>query len=568
MIINQDLLEGYAPMEGLNQETPRILSIEELTDPSPFVRIFGCFGDGSDPQFGIFLPPKEQWKGRFIQKTHPFITLYADNFDLDSDDLAFFFNYGGYTITVPKGTSSGIVVQASAAHVSRTIAKNYYGYDEKIYGYLFGGSGGSMQTIGALELRIGLVWDGAVPFIIAEPASLGNYDIRIFARAVLEEKAPLIADAVRPGGSGDPFAMLTALERDILNEVTKLGVPLEGWETYESLLMLNENAELIDAINARGEVNETYTNAFWNEAGYLEAYDPELRDLFYNLRDRGASEGSLAKMVYHRHKDPGPTFRTRDHLRDLGGDPIFAQTEGTHYAIEAAVAVSGGAKWNGNINYKTIAVVNLKDVDAFPSDGHYYRERVIESGREGDFRIWLNENANHNKANAHIIPDLDIQLINYYGILQQAILDLIAWVEKGIEPPKSTSYNVVDSQLIVEDIGAERGGIQPIVKLTVNDAVSTSITSGGSVDLSAIIQVPQGTGEIVSVEWDFLGDGGFIDTDFDLLPDGSWAANAIFTYNETGTYLPQVRVASHRDGDPATPFARIYNLGRARVIVE
>lgn len=567
MIINQDLLEGYTPMEGLNQDTPRILSIEELTDPSPFVRIFGCFGDGSDPQFGIFLPPKEQWKGRFIQKTHPFITLYADNFDLDSDDLAFFFNNGGHTITVPEGTI-GHVAQASAAHVSRTIAKNYYGYNEKIYGYLFGGSGGSMQTIGALESRTGLVWDGAVPFIIAAPTSYGNYDIRIFARAVLEEKAPLIADALRPGGSGDPFAMLTALESDILNEVTELGVPLEGWETYESLFQLNDNAELIDAINARGEVNETYTNAFWNEAGYLEAYDPELRDLFYNLRDRGASEGSLAKIVYHRHKDPGPIFRTRDHLRDSNGDPIFAQTEGTHYAIETAVAVSGGAEWNGNINYKTIAVVNLKDVDAFPFDGHYYKERVIESEREGDFRIWFNENANHVKLNAHIIPDLDNLLINYDGIVQQAILDLIAWVENGVEPPKSTSYNVVDSQLILENIGAARGGIQPIVNLTVNGDESTNVTSGGSVTFSASIQVPQGTGEIVSVQWDFLGDGGFVNANFDALPDGTWAANAIYTYNNEGIFIPQVRVASQRDGDPDTPFAKAYNLGRARVTVE
>jgi len=565
MIINQDLLEGYTPMEGLNQDTPRILSIEERTDPSPFILIFGCFGDGSDPQFGIFLPPKEQWKGRFIQKAHPNMNLEADNFELDSDDLAFFFDSGGHTITVPAG-NMGHIAHASAAHVSRTIAKNYYGYDEKIYGYLYGGSGGSMQVIGALELRTGLVWDGAVPFVVAAPASLGNNDIRIFARAVLDEKAPLIADAVRPGGSGDPFALLTALESDILNEVTKLGIPLEGWETYDSLLKY-ENTELIEAINALEEINETYTNAFWNEAGYLEAYDPELQDLFYNLRDRGASEGSLARIVYHRHKDPGPTFRTWDHLRDLGGDPIFAQTEGIHYAIEATFVVSGGAEYNGNINYKTIAVVNLKDVDAFPSDGHYYRERVIESEREGDFRIWLNENANHVKRNDGF-PYLNNILINYNFITQQAILDLIAWVENGVEPPKSTAYNVVDSQLILEDIGAARGGIQPIVKLTVNGDESTNVTSGGSVTFSASIQVPQGTGEIVSVEWDFLGDGGFINTDFDALPDGSWVANAIYTYNNEGVFIPQVRVASQRDGDPNTPFARAYNHGRARVTVE
>ena len=127
---------------------------------------------------------------------------------------------------------------------------------------------------------------------------------------------------------------------------------------------------------------------------------------------------------------------------------------------------------------------------------------------------------------------------------------------------------LIDSQLILEDIGAMRGGIQPIVNLTVNGDESTIVTSGGSVTLSASIQVPQGTGEIVSVQWEFLGDGSFVNADFDALPDGTWAANAIYTYNNEGIFIAQVRVASQRDGDPNTPFARAYNLGRARVTVE
>jgi len=558
---SENLLEGYTPMEGLTQDTPHILSIEEFPYPSLHVRVSGRFGDGTDPQFYIYFPPKEQWKGRFWQRLHVFFGL-----DAAIGDLAFDLDSGAYSITVPAG-SAGHLKQAAAAHVSRTIAKNYYEYNERIYGYVSGGSGGSMMVMGALELSTGLVWDGAVPFITAAPTSLANFDIRWFARAVLDEKGSLIGDAVRPGGSGDPYAVLNDLESDILTEVTKLGLPLEAWENYEYLFLIHDHPELIDGLNSTGEVNDTYTNAFWNEPGYLEAYDPELRNIFYSLRDRGASEGALAKIAYHRHKDPGPTFYTWNHLRDSNGDPLYAQTPGIHYAIETATMASGGAEWNGKINYKTITVVNLLDVDSFPSDGDYLRERVEEMGRDGDFRIWLNENANHHASNDPYLPYLTYRLINYTGIVEQALRDLSAWVEDGVEPPNSTSYNVVDSQLILAEDAATRGGIQPVVKLTVNGAVRANITSGGSVNLSASIQVPPGTGEIVSVEWDFLGNGGFVDAEFDVLPDGSCEVNASYTYNTEGTYFPQVRVASNRNGETVKTFARAYNHGRARVVV-
>ena len=553
--LEETLLEGYTSMEGLTQDTPIILSIREYESPSPYVRVSGRFGEGTSAQFYIYLPPKEQWQGRFFQRTHPTFGLSAV-----TTELAFDLNSGAYSVTVVAGTQ-GHIKQASAAHVSRTIAKNYYGYDGKIYGYLEGGSGGSMQTIGAMEATTGKIWDGAVPFIIAEPASLGNFDIRLFARAVLEDKAPLIADAVSPGGSGDPYAVLTDMESDVLREVTKMGIPLEAWEDYQYLFSTSSYPDLVKGLNSAGTINDTYTYDFWNEPGYLESYDPELRDLFYSLRDRGVSEGALARIAYHRHNDPGETFYTWSHLRNTIGEPLYAQTTGTHHAITTAMSVSGGTGWTGNINCKTIMVVNLRDLDAFPSDGDYYYQRIKEAGHESDCRIWLNENANHHASNSIK------SLINYTGVLEQALLDLSAWVENGVEPPKSSSYDVVDSQLILEEDATARGGIQPGVELTVNGASRANITSGETVNFSAKIQVPQGTGEIVKVEWDFLGNGKYVAADFNVLPDGSWQVNASYTYNTEGTYFPQVRVASKRDGEAVKTFARAYNLGRARVVV-
>ena len=80
--------------------------------------------------------------------------------------------------------------------------------------------------------------------------------------------------------------------------------------------------------------------------------------------------------------------------------------------------------------------------------------------------------------------------------------------------------------------------------------------------------MPHGTGKVVNVEWDFLGDGEFADVQPGI--DGSkvaLTATTTHTFDEPGTYFPAVRVTSHRLGDPSSPHARILNLGRVRVIV-
>jgi hypothetical protein len=43
---------------------------------------------------------------------------------------------------------------------------------------------------------------------------------------------------------------------------------------------------------------------------------------------------------------------------------------------------------------------------------------------------------------------------------------------------------------------------------------------------------------------------------------------ASYSFAKPGTYFPTLRVASERKGDSASPYARIQNLGRVRVVVE
>jgi len=82
----------------------------------------------------------------------------------------------------------------------------------------------------------------------------------------------------------------------------------------------------------------------------------------------------------------------------------------------------------------------------------------------------------------------------------------------------------------------------------------------------ARIELPPRSGKIVATEWDLAGTGEF--TAFDLRrPARTVVVRTTFTYTTPGTYYAAVRVTSQREGDPGTPFARVQNLGRVRVVV-
>ncbi|MFB3160180.1 hypothetical protein ABLO26_02285 [Neobacillus sp. 179-J 1A1 HS] len=127
------------------------------------------------------------------------------------ETISFGADSGAYT--VQTNASDGYRVDAAAANFSKTVAANYYGTSDRIYGYIYGGSGGSFQNIGAIENSSG-VWQGAVPFITGVPTSIpNNFFARAFTRFVLENKVQQIADVVSPGGSGNPYAGLSDVEQ-------------------------------------------------------------------------------------------------------------------------------------------------------------------------------------------------------------------------------------------------------------------------------------------------------------------------------------------------------------------
>lgn len=279
----------------------------------------------------------------------------------------------------------------------------------------------------------------------------------------------------------------------------------------------------------------------------------------------------LAVQTYHRHQDPGIQYPVWNQFRNENGKPIYPQRQmllGPMFTMGAAGSVPTG-KFKG----KMILLGSLWDREAYPWQCDWYRQRVKENlgdQTDNNFRLWYTEHALHGDLSSQL--DDAGYAVSYIGTLQRALLDLSAWVEKGIEPAPTTNYTVVDGQVNVTPKSAERGGIQPTVELTVNGKKRADIKAGDSVHLRAVIEIPAGQGKLVYAAWDFDASGKFIDVV--NLAKAKVSKNGLHveiiqkqSFDKSGTHFPVLRVASQREGDTKTSFTRIQNLDRVRVVV-
>jgi len=139
-------------------------------------------------------------------------------------------------------------------------------------------------------------------------------------------------------------------------------------------------------------------------------------------------------------------------------------------------------------------------------------------------------------------------------------------VEEGVAPPASTNYDVIDGQVIVPTDASQRRGIQPVVSLTANGDLRGDVGPGDALTLRATAQVPDDARFIVAVEWDFDGSG-LVPVAESVEPAPRVVNEQRRSFAEPGTYFPTVRVVARRDGSTDSPYARVQNLGRVRVVV-
>lgn len=162
--------------------------------------------------------------------------------------------------------------------------------------------------------------------------------------------------------------------------------------------------------------------------------------------------------------------------------------------------------------------------------GDWYRGRVrknLGGNDESQFRIYMVDKAMHTSAQEPTAnetrPVESTKIDNYTPVIQQALRDVVAWVEKGEAPPPGTNYMVSDGQVVVPPTAAERKGTQPIVNFLVGGKSRTDVKTGQEVQFSGRVAIPPGRGRVVDAIVDFEGDGTF-ETKAKLQLDGNYAA--------------------------------------------
>jgi hypothetical protein len=282
------------------------------------------------------------------------------------------------------------------------------------------------------------------------------------------------------------------------------------------------------------------------------------------------NSGYLALQTYQRHQIGGPeqAYYTYDQFRNPDGDP-----NGTPIYPQRGVLTGPVGQYNGSGGHitgdfhgKMILQQSLMDPDAHPWGADWYKRRVVKfPGKLDDrFRLYFQDHAQHGSGSE---GGTSTRTVAYNGALQHDLRTVAAWVEQGVKPPVSTTYQVVDGQVVVPPLAAQRKGIQPVVTLLANDAARADVAVGEPVTLSGRIQVPPGAGKVVNVEWNVTGaTGAYLPVPFgDIRP--TVAVETTTSFAAPGTYFVVLRGTSQREDDPATPFARVENIARARVVV-
>jgi hypothetical protein len=625
---------------------PYIEVNEWRTEPVPHRYVRGGF-TGTDAKFSFYFPPADRYGGRFFHNTYPMATTsdigpFPIQFEVAVGNLGFTIDSGAYYVQTNLGGSdrappadpaiAAYRVNAAAAKYSREVARGLYG-DHRPYGYLFGGSGGAYQTVGAAENTDG-VWDGFLPYVMGSSHAIPSmFTIRMHALRVLRQRRVLSAvmDAINPGGSGDPYAELNEEERDALREATLMGYPPRGWWSYDTLT----SGYFSNVAPIMPMLDPDYLEDFWTKPGYLGS-DPDapIRAARFHfdttvanvidgyprqvelttVPDRdfadshlvivsGASAGNsvpiaaidgktlgfafaanqsvingiqpgdrvridngwaLALQTYHRHQVPTtPDLYGWNQFRGPGGEPLYPQRGILIGPIGAAN--TAGSVPDGHVRGKVLLLQALMDIDALPWQADWYRSKVKEAlgpSFEDSFVLWFIDHAQHENpltvaAHAHTV--------SFEGALQQGLRDLSTWVEKGIRPAE-TRYRVVDTQIEVPPRAQERGGIQPVVELQANGAIRAEVAVGQPVTFTATIEVPPNGGSVIAAEWDFEGVGTYPVTER-IDPAALVSLSAAYTFSRPGTYFPVLRATSQRQGDTRTPYARVQNLARVRVVV-
>ncbi len=323
----------YIPAEDAYFSQPYI-DVEEWRDtPVRHYYVHGGFkgteiNGANEARFCIYFPEKDNYEGRFFQYLSPAPEDEHESEHLTGEDnkISFCLTHGAYYVVSNQG---GFVMggdpgrlyktSANTAEFSRKIAKKLYGTEERPYGYVFGGSGGSFKTMGCMEATEG-IWDGAVPYVMANPMAAPNvFASRMRAVRLLGEAGmQRVVEAMEPGGSGDIYEGLDALQEQALREATRMGFPEKAWFDYPYM----GDGALMVLVPTVYQLFPTYFKDFWEKEGYegADKNSSEYRDRMQHI--------TKVKTVAYEEKKPIEEDENYTSVNNswvntmLGGEPL------------------------------------------------------------------------------------------------------------------------------------------------------------------------------------------------------------------------------------------------------
>lgn len=304
----------YIPEEDPYFANPCI-DVEEWRDkPVRHLYVHGGFQGteegGTQVRFSFYFPEKEKYEGRFYQYVSPAPEdeHASEGLTGEDDKISFALTHGAYYVVTNQGgftlTDGPRLYKSSAngAVFGRKTAQRVYGYEHRPYGYIFGGSGGSFKTMSCMEMTKG-VWDGGVPYVLANPMATPNvFCPRVRAMRLLgEEGLKKIVDAMEPGGSGDIYEGLNPDQKEALQEATKMGFPKRGWFCWP---FMGDGALMVLAPMLY-QIYPRYFTDFWAKPGFAGS-DPNSSE----VRDRVQFVTTVEELIYKEKKKEDDVYNS------------------------------------------------------------------------------------------------------------------------------------------------------------------------------------------------------------------------------------------------------------------
>ena len=260
------------------------IDVDEMRlHPRPHRYVHGGFA-GTETLFSFYFPEAKLYSGRFAQwmeggagGNERSLTVSPDNpqptqwdylYDMAFDDL------NGYLIESNQGhglfnnkpdTVPGMSTwraSTESARFSRYVAGQIYGTEPK-YGYIGGIGGGGGRAVFCME-KAPDVYHGCTPQIIGNAISSYGAMQRAY-KFIGKEKLKDVVDAMQPGGSGNPYTTLNAIQREALADLYRTGFP----RATENQLKPTRTIGFLYSGLERAD--PSYFEDFWKLPGYAGA---------------------------------------------------------------------------------------------------------------------------------------------------------------------------------------------------------------------------------------------------------------------------------------------------------